>query len=58
MTAGFRITVRNEHDEVVEYCTGDCVLHIDVPQGRYVITVTAEALEPGIKAGPTFGTLQ
>jgi hypothetical protein len=57
MSAGFCITVRNEHDEVVEYRTGDCVLHIDVPEGRYVITVSSEAIAPGMQDAPVFGTL-
>ena len=47
MPAGFRVTVRNEHGEVVEYHCAKSTLEIEVPEGRYVITVSAEALEPG-----------
>ena len=57
MSAGLHIMVRNEQGEVVEYRTGDCVLHIDVPEGRYVITVTSEAVEPGQQDGPVCARL-
>jgi hypothetical protein len=58
MSAGIQITVRNEHGEVMEYRTGDCVLHIDVPEGRYVITVASTGFEPGLHDGAVCGTLQ
>ena len=58
MSGGLHITVRNQHGEVLEYRTGDCVLHIEVPEGRYVITVSRDAIEPGRPESPVFGTLQ
>jgi hypothetical protein len=58
MSAGFRITVRNEHGEVVEYHCAKSVLQIDVPEGRYVITVSSEAIESGVRGAPASGTLQ
>jgi hypothetical protein len=57
MSAGFCITVRNQHDEVVEYRTGNCVLHIDVPEGRYVITVSSEPIDAGVEAAALIGRL-
>jgi hypothetical protein len=57
MFAGIRITVRNEDDEVIEYCTGASVLQIDVPEGRYVITVS-EAHAPAAQEAPACGRLQ
>ena len=58
MPAGFRITVRNEHGEVVEYHCAKSTLEIDVPEGRYVITGSAEAVEPGQERALARGTLQ
>jgi hypothetical protein len=58
MPAGFRITVRNQHDEVVEYHCTESVLEIDVPEGRYVITVSSEAVGFGAPSAPVCGTLQ
>ena len=45
MSSGLRITVRNEHDEIVEYHTGNCVLHLELPEGRYVITVSSDLID-------------
>lgn len=58
MAQGFRITIRNENDEIIEYHTAQSVLHLDVPEGRYVITVSADALDPGAEDVPVRGTLQ
>jgi hypothetical protein len=58
MSAGFRITVRNEHDEVVEYHCARSVLEIDVPEGRYIITVSSEPIDSGVPDAPAAGTLQ
>jgi hypothetical protein len=58
MPAGFRITVRNEHGEVVEYHCAKSILEIDVPEGRYVITVSSEAIAPGEEHALACGTLQ
>jgi hypothetical protein len=35
----FHITVRNADDEVMEFESREPVLHIDIPAGRYLITV-------------------
>ena len=58
MTAGFCITVRNENDEIIEYHTSSSVLHIDIPEGRYVITVTSEAGGVGEQNAAFIGWLQ
>lgn len=58
MSAGFSITVRNADDKVIEYHTGKSVLHIDVPEGRYVITVSCEAMDTDEQTAPSVGTLQ
>jgi hypothetical protein len=57
MPAGIRITVRNEHDEIVEYHSGQSVLHLDLPEGRYVITVSCEAMGAPDDADASLGTL-
>jgi hypothetical protein len=58
MSPRFRITVRNEHDEVVEYHCAKSVLEIDVPEGRYVITVSSDAIECDVPDALACGTLQ
>jgi len=35
----FHVTVRNEDDEVFEFEATQPVVHLDIPAGRYVITV-------------------
>jgi len=35
----FHITVQNDQDEVMEFESTQPVLHIDIPAGRYLITV-------------------
>jgi hypothetical protein len=39
MATLFHVTVRNAQDEVMEFESTQPVLHIDVPAGRYLITV-------------------
>lgn len=46
MPTKIHVTVRNQHDEIVEFDTTESVLHIDVPEGRYVITVECRGNEP------------
>jgi len=58
MSAGFLITIRNEHDEVVEYHCASSVLEIHVPEGRYVITVSSEAIDSVPPGGAAAGRLQ
>ena len=58
MSRGLRITVRNEHDEIVEYHTGNCVLHLDVPEGRYVITVSSDLTDAAPAEAPRVARLQ
>lgn len=43
--AMFRVTIRNEQDEVMEFDSSQPVLHIDVPAGRYLITVSCAGPE-------------
>lgn len=39
MSGLFHVTIRSEHDEVIEFESTQPVLHIDMPAGRFVITV-------------------
>lgn len=39
MSGLFHVTIRSEHDEVIEFESSQPVLHIDMPAGRFVITV-------------------
>jgi hypothetical protein len=39
MEALFHVTIRSERDEVIEFDSTQPVLHIDMPAGRFVITV-------------------
>lgn len=40
MSALFHVTIRSEEDgEVIEFDSSQPVLHIDMPAGRFVITV-------------------
>ena len=39
----FHVTVRNEDDEVFEFEATQPVVHLDIPAGRYVITVRCVA---------------
>lgn len=39
MTALFHVTVRSEDDEVFEFEATQPILHLDIPGGRYLITV-------------------
>lgn len=46
MATMFRVTIRNEHDEVTEFDSREPVVHIDIPAGRYLITVRCAGSEP------------
>ena len=39
----FHVTVRNDDDEVFEFEATQPVVHLDIPAGRYVITVRCAA---------------
>jgi hypothetical protein len=43
MSGLFHVTIRSEHDEVIEFESSQPVLHIDMPAGRFVITVRCTA---------------
>lgn len=43
MSTIFRITIRSEQDEVVEFESEQPVLHVDMPAGRFLITVQCDA---------------
>ena len=45
MTTLFHITVRNDDDEVFEFEATQPVVHLDIPAGRYVITVSAPSAD-------------
>jgi hypothetical protein len=48
----FHITVRNSDDEVVEFESTQPVMHIDIPAGRYLITVRcAQGEQPASTPG-------
>lgn len=44
------ITIRSEHDEVVEFESEQPVLHVDMPAGRFLITVRAAGEADGVAA--------
>jgi hypothetical protein len=47
MSALFHITIRSENDgEVIEFDSTQPVLHIDMPAGRFLITVRCPADSP------------
>jgi len=46
MTPMFRVTIRSEQDEVVEFESEQPVLHVDLPAGRFLITVQCAAGQP------------
>jgi len=46
MSAMFRVTIRSEQDEVVEFESEQPVLHVDLPAGRFLITVQCAAGQP------------
>jgi hypothetical protein len=39
MSTLFHVTIRSEQDEVIEFDSTQPVLHIDMPAGRFMITV-------------------
>ena len=57
MSALFQITIRGGDDEVVEFESENPVVHLDIPAGRFLITVRclqgqAEADASGAGNGP------
>lgn len=52
MAAMFRVTIRSEQDEVMEFDSTEPVLHIDVPEGRYLITVRCSQVESQVALPP------
>ena len=45
MSALFRVTIRSEDDEVIEFESEQPVVHVDLPAGRFLITVQCTAGE-------------
>lgn len=43
MATLFHVTVRNEDDEVFEFEATQPVVHLDIPAGRYIVTVRCTA---------------
>ena len=43
MATLFHVTVRNDEDEIFEFESTQPVVHLDIPAGRYVITVRCAA---------------
>lgn len=54
MSALFHVTIRSEDDEVFEFDSTQPVLHIDMPAGRFLITVrcAGETPEAAAQGGP------
>lgn len=52
MSAMFRVTIRSEQDEVVEFESEQPVLHVDLPAGRFLITVQCAAGQPNAGRRP------
>jgi hypothetical protein len=48
----FRVTIRSEQDEVVEFESEQPVLHVDLPAGRFLITVQCAAGQPSAGRTP------
>jgi hypothetical protein len=47
MSALFHVTIQNERDgEVIEFDSSQPVLHIDMPAGRFLITVRCAGDRP------------
>ena len=46
----FHVTVRNEQDETIEFDSAQPVVHIDLPAGRYFITVRCAQHDPQPRA--------
>ena len=42
----------------MEYHTGNCVMHLDVPEGRYVITVSSDLTDAAPADAPRVARLQ
>lgn len=57
MSALFHVTIRSEHDEVIEFESTQPVLHIDMPAGRFVITVRCAGDEPAADPPERDGSL-
>lgn len=53
----FHITVRNAEDEVMEFESTQPVMHIDIPAGRYLITVRCAQGEQPAPASGRHGSL-
>jgi hypothetical protein len=43
MTTLFHVTVRSDQDEVFEFEATQPIVHLDIPTGRYLITVRCSA---------------
>ncbi|HEX6267252.1 MAG TPA: hypothetical protein VFZ81_10185 [Burkholderiales bacterium] len=51
MNALFHVSIRSEQDgEVIEFDSTQPVLHIDMPAGRFLITVRCATQAPGAAA--------
>jgi hypothetical protein len=50
MSALFHVTIRSEDDEVFEFDSTQPVLHIDMPAGRFLITVHCAGEAPEARA--------
>jgi hypothetical protein len=51
------VTVRNSDDEVLEFESTQPVVHIDIPEGRYLITVYCAQGEDAVAARVAGGVL-
>ena len=54
MSTLFHVTIHGEKDEVIEFDSSQPVLHIDMPAGRFLITVRCAGAgsEEATEAGP------
>jgi hypothetical protein len=55
MSTLFHVTIRSEKDEVIEFDSTQPVLHIDMPAGRFVITVRCAGAGPHDSAQAAHG---
>lgn len=57
MSPLFHITIRSGEDEVVEFESRQPVVHLDMPAGRFMITVRLAGADEAREAGKPKGGL-
>ena len=55
MSTIFHVTIHGEKDEIIEFDSSQPVLHIDMPAGRFLITVRCTGVGPDDDAATASG---